>query len=396
MEKRNGAGFSGPWDGAGFAFSSFLPFFFCIFLVGVTISGCAAPAEPIERRPPVPAPINDLNATQQGSDMMLTFTLPKETVQKLPLKTPPAVEIYRGFAAAAPAGKNLTLVTTIPGDAISQYSKQGEIHYADALRPEDFPQAAGAQIFYSVRTRASEKKESDDSNLVGVHFAIPPKAISDAKAQVTRDAIVLSWTAPAASVTGSPVEISGYRVYRAELEAPAQGEATAPAEPLKRKGPLEMAGETDAAATSYADNRFTFGTPYEYSIRSVISAGGGQLESDDSNLVDITPRDIFPPSAPQGLEAVVVPAEGNTPASLDLSWAINPETNLAGYNIYRSEQQGARGERLNPELLRTPAFRDMNALPGHRYFYTVTAVDTAGLESAASAAVTAGLPADSH
>jgi hypothetical protein len=377
------------------AFSAFL-FPVCALLLCAVISGCAAPAEPIERRPPVPTPINDLSATQQGSDMVLTFTLPKETVQKLPLKTPPAVEIYRGFATTAPEGKNLSLVTTIPGDVISQYSKQGQIHYADALRPEDFSQAAGAQVFYSVRTRASEKKESEDSNLAGVHFAIPPKSISDAKAEVTRDAIVLSWTAPTASVTGSPVAISGYRVYRAELEAPALGEPAASAEPAKRKGPLAMVGETDATTTTYADNRFDFGTPYEYSIRSVISADGAQFESDDSNLVDVTPRDTFPPSTPQGLEAVVVPAEENSKASLDLSWAINPETNLAGYNIYRSEQEGARGERMNPELLRTPAFRDMNAVPGHRYFYTVTAVDTAGLESTASAPVTAGLPADSH
>lgn len=362
----------------------------------MVISGCAAPGEPIERRPPVPTPINDLSATQDGSDMLLTFTLPKDTVQKLPLKSPPTVEIYRGSGATAPPGKNLTLVTTIPPDTVAQYSKQGQIHFADSLRPEDFSKAVGGQIFYSVRTRASEKKESDDSNLFGVHFTIPPKAVSDAKAQVTRDAIVLSWTAPPASVTGSPVTISGFRVYRAELEPPAPAQPPAASELIQRKGPLTMVGETDPATTSYADSHFTFDTPYEYSVRSVISANGIELESDDSNLVDVTPRDIFPPSSPLGLEAVLVPAEGNTPASLDLSWAINPETNLTGYNIYRSEQEGARGERINPELLRTPAFRDMNAVPGHRYFYTVTAVDAAGLESAASAAIAASVPADSQ
>ena len=36
---------------------------------------------------------------------------------------------------------------------------------------------------------------------------------------------------------------------------------------------------------------------------------------------------------------------------------------------------------LNTDLLLTPAFRDMNVQPGHRYFYTVTAVDRAGNES---------------
>jgi fibronectin type 3 domain-containing protein len=81
---------------------------------------------------------------------------------------------------------------------------------------------------------------------------------------------------------------------------------------------------------------------------------------------------------------------------LDLSWAINPATNVVGYNVYRSEQEGAPGMRLNPELLLTPAFRDMNAVLGRPYFYTVTAVDRSGNESAASAAASGGIPAESQ
>jgi fibronectin type 3 domain-containing protein len=34
----------------------------------------------------------------------------------------------------------------------------------------------------------------------------------------------------------------------------------------------------------------------------------------------------------------------------------------------------------------------MNVVPGHRYFYTVTAVDRAGNESTASSAVSGELP----
>ena len=71
----------------------------------------------------------------------------------------------------------------------------------------------------------------------------------------------------------------------------------------------------------------------------------------------------------------------------DLSWAINLETDLAGYRVYRSEQESTRGQVLNPELLPTPAIRDTSVEPGHRYWYTVTAVDHAGNESAPSAPV---------
>jgi len=65
-------------------------------------------------------------------------------------------------------------------------------------------------------------------------------------------------------------------------------------------------------------------------------------------------------------------------------------------HVYRSEQADRSGNRLNTELLRTPAFRDMNVLPGHRYFYSVTAVDHAGNESPISAVVWGGVPAESQ
>ena len=87
-----------------------------------------------------------------------------------------------------------------------------------------------------------------------------------------------------------------------------------------------------------------------------------------------------------------IPAQGAAPAYLDLSWSISAENDIAGYNIYRSEQEGAAGRKQNPELLLTPAFRDMNAVPGRRYFYTVTAVDRVGNESPASAAASGEVP----
>ena len=123
---------------------------------------------------------------------------------------------------------------------------------------------------------------------------------------------------------------------------------------------------------------------------------GKALESANSNLVMVTPRDTFPPGAPENLLVVLVEKQGAEPAHLELSWAINPETDVTGYNVYRSDQANSPGNRLNTELLRTPAFRDMNVLPGHRYFYSVTAVDHAGNESPMSAVVSGGVPAESQ
>jgi fibronectin type 3 domain-containing protein len=83
----------------------------------------------------------------------------------------------------------------------------------------------------------------------------------------------------------------------------------------------------------------------------------------------------------------LLPGSAPGAALVDLSWSINLETDLAGYRVYRSEQEGTRGQLLAPDLLPTPAVRDTSVEPGHRYWYTVTAVDRTGNESAPSAAV---------
>jgi len=126
-------------------------------------------------------------------------------------------------------------------------------------------------------------------------------------------------------------------------------------------------------------------------IRSVVLAEGSELESSDSSSAIVTPRDIFPPAAPQGLVAAALP--GMAPGSLevDLSWSINLETDLAGYRVYRSEQQGTRGQLLTPDLLLTPSYRDTSVLAGHHYWYSVTAVDRAGNESQPSAPADTGV-----
>jgi hypothetical protein len=244
---------------------------------------------------------------------------------------------------------------------------------------------------YVVRTLASPKKPSASSNAAAVGVQPAPQAIDDLKADVTSSAIVLAWTPPK-PLGDATSTIAGYRLYRAEAAA------TATADNPLLKSPLARVGETSPDSQSFRDGQFTFGATYVYSVRSFSQYSAEALESTDSNLVVITPRDTFPPAAPQGLIAVLVPAQGNVPSQshIELSWAISPETDLAGYNVYRTEQAGVQPTQLNMELLLTPAFRDMNVQPGRVYFYTVTAVDSSGNESTSSAAASGSVPAESH
>ncbi|HUJ80830.1 MAG TPA: fibronectin type III domain-containing protein, partial [Candidatus Acidoferrales bacterium] len=214
--------------------------------------------------------------------------------------------------------------------------------------------------------------------------------IADLKTQVTQAAIVLTWTAPQRTLTGSTPPVSGYRIYRVESEPATAVNAESP----KLKSPLVKIGDSDSP--TFQDTQFEFGKTYAYSARSVTGSGADALESADSNLTVVTPRDVFPPAAPLGLVIAIVPGQGQTAAHFELSWAVSTETDVAGYNVYRSEQANFAGARLNTDLLLTPAFRDMNVEPGHRYFYTVTAVDRSGNESSPSEAVSGGVPAESQ
>jgi len=374
-------------------------FLISIFAVSLLLGGCASPGEPLERKPPVPQAVTDLAAEQSGNDVILTFTLPKETVDHRPLHQPLTVEIYRDFEAAVGANPptapqpsaNPTLLVTIPPAMLDRYTTRDRVRYADSLTGDDFAQHPGASAVYTVRARASVKKDSADSNAASVPIYPAPLPIEDAKAEITRAGVALSWTPPEKTSVGPAPPVVGYRIYRTEAEPPA---AAGSSEVPEVKSPLVKIGESQDA--SYTDASIEFGKAYVYSVRSIVQYPGETLESSDSNLVAVAPQDIFPPPAPLGLEVVFVPARGEVPAHLELSWAISPATNVAGYNVYRSEQAGVQGTRMNPELLPTPAFRDMNTVAGERYFYSVTAVDKSGKESDASAIVSGEAPAESQ
>jgi hypothetical protein len=174
-------------------------------------------------------------------------------------------------------------------------------------------------------------------------------------------------------------------VYRGELDPTAASVAASDPLQAKWKSPLLQLGT--ATTTDYRDSGFDYGKTYAYLVRSVIGSPAGTLESSDSPLAIVTPQDTFPPAAPQGIVAAIQP--GTTPGSVavELSWSINVESDLAGYRVYRSEQEGERGAPLTPQLLPSPAYRDNSVQYGQRYWYTVTAVDRSGNESAPSLAV---------
>jgi len=363
--------------------SRFLPIFY--FLNSIFfLCGCGAPGDPVPPSPPVAVAVSDLAAKQSGDGVELIFTLPSKSVSGEKLMASPAVEIVRGSLKpnGSPDAKSFRVVYTIPGALVGNYFAAGRVRFTDPISPAETKAHPGTTYAYLIRTRLSKKRASADSNIVSARVFPTPQPIASVQAQVTETAVNLAWSAPTQTSAGDPLSaISGYRVYRGQVAPRAPSPTRKELAQAHWISPLALLGP--CTAPSYSDAQFDFGKTYVYAVRSVISAEGTEIESDNSEPVTVTPLDTFPPAAPQDLVAAVLPGAAPSTFVADLSWSINLETDLAGYRVYRSEQEGARGQLITPDLLPVPAFRDSSIEAGHRYWYSVTAVDRAGNESAA-------------
>ena len=355
--------------------------------------GCGVPGEPVPPSPPIPEAVGDLTATQRGDGVLLSFTLPTKSTRNERLTQTPTMEVLRGSLRpdGLPDVHSLHVVDTVPGSLLASYVQDGKVQFLEHFAPQETREHPGVMTVFAVRTRVSERKESANSNVVVVSLYAVPARIDDLQTKESENSIELSWTAPMQTSGGEPLTRPlSYHVYRGEID-PASAEAAAKdLHAAVWRAPLLSIATT--TAPEYEDTGFDYGKTYVYVVRSVVSVDGKPLESGDSRPLILTPKDIFPPAAPQDLVAAVLPgANGNR--VVDLSWAGNTETDLAGYRVYRSEEENERGQLLTPNQLPSSAYRDANVTPGRRYWYTVTAVDRAGNESAPSTALAVDVPA---
>lgn len=313
--------------------------------------------------------MKDLAVSQKGQTLELSFALPLLAMDGERLSKPLEVEIFRtntpagGDTSNPPAGFNLWL--TLSARDLARYQQGEKIVVPVTLSPDEFQQAQKAALAFGVRTLTRRFRHrpvvSELSNVVHTSVLDVSEPVKDLQVRATESALELSWSPPGRSLTGKPVvNLAGYRVYRSRTGKP---------------GSFQLLGEP--AAPEFRDPNFEFGQTCFYRIAPVTREAGRVAESEDSPLAEITPRDTFPPAAPRALSAIYA-AE-----AVELVWTANAEPDLAGYNVYRREE-GSPAQRLNPETLRTPIFRDTAVKAGHKYLYYVTALDLTNNESAPS------------
>ena len=125
------------------------------------------------------------------------------------------------------------------------------------------------------------------------------------------------------------------------------------------------------SSSNYTDTSVSANTTYYYVVQAVDLEA---QESGDSNEDSAMPLDN-PPADPTGLTAT----ESDQQVALD--WADNSESDLDGYNVYRSLSSGNYTAALNPSPISTSNYTDTGLTNGTTYYYVVRAVDLGANES---------------
>lgn len=349
------------------------------FWTALVLTSCGAPGIPQPPSLHLPQPVTDLRAVRKGEKVQLTWTAPARTTDQQTLRQLGVTEICRG--ETAPLTQCGTPTGEVPAPAMAAANaEQGRKitqGFLDTLPTTWMKNEAAAQITYAVETLNTNRRSAGLSNQVSVPAAATLPPPENLRVKTTAEGVEVS-----ASSSAAPAAVPGiryfYRIYRRE----------------KGSDTSAVAGEEPwSESLNHLDRAFTWEKTYLYRVTIVTAIARAQppeamVEGDDSAEVEVFAHDVFPPAVPTGLQAVF---SGEAQRSVDLVWSPDADADLEGYNVYRSEDNGA-AVKINSQLVKTPAFRDTDVKAGKNYSYSVSAVDVRGNESARSEVASESVP----
>lgn len=166
--------------------------------------------------------------------------------------------------------------------------------------------------------------------------------------------IHISWTA------NSEDDLAGYKLYRAE----------------NQDLPENYVSIFDSTVTEFQDKFLEYETTYFYRVSAYdISTN----ESELSNPVAGTPRNITPPVSPQNVSVL---AQNIVEPIFQIIWDKNTESDLYGYKVYRgfSIEFLTNAETFLDSTVNN-FYTDTSVFADTVYYYKITAVDKGGMES---------------
>ncbi|MBO0910175.1 MAG: fibronectin type III domain-containing protein [Acidobacteria bacterium] len=359
-------------------------------LAAALAAGCGAPGIPEPPSLELARPVRDLKATRKGNEVRLTWSVPLETTDHHAFRHAGATQICRSLnppmgECGRPIGEKPTPVMESSSRRRSrsrarlpEQAQAPQATFIDPLSPALGLPSPTRKLVYAVSVLNSYGRSAGLSNQVQVPAAPTLGAPAGLAARLSGEGITLTWDRVPAP-EAQPGLVFRYRVYRRDV----------------RNGKDSIRGELglETWSPTLVDTGFEWERTYEYRVTIVTlidqASGTAEVEGEDTPPVRIFAHDVFPPSTPEGLEAVSS-GPGQKPF-VDLVWNANIERDLSGYNVYRRERAGGF-EKINADLVKTPAFRDPDVAAGRQYFYSVSAVDVRGNESPRSEEAQGSVP----
>jgi hypothetical protein len=364
-----------------------------LLMVGATLclSGCASIGPPEAPSLELPKPPTDLHATRKGNKVTLTWTIPARTTDRQSMRYLGKTEICRGVAQALKQCGTPVGEAKPPVDFEKTRKSSGKkltANFIDTL-PSAIEQEHSKEFAsYSVEVLNTAGRAAGLSNQVRVALAPTLPPFGDFAARITATGVLISWRCPE-KADGQRGAKYLFRIYR-RLESASNWIKV---EDVDATQCAEGASGQEKA-TSFLDQSFEWEKTYVYrgTVVSVIEVAGNSavdVEGEDTMEVKVFAHDVFSPAVPSGLQAVF--SGPGQQAFIDLIWAPVSDADLEGYNVYRHEA-GAAPVKLNSEMVKTPAFRDAQVVPGKTYYYSVSAVDQRGNESGKSEEASESVP----
>lgn len=349
-------------------------------------SGCGMPGAPQPPSLNLPATVSDLSAVRNGGHVVLAWTMPTKTTDKVLLKGDIAVHICRNESRsqACSVADTLQLAPGVGGA------------FTDTL-PAAVSAGPPRVLTYFVELVNRKDRSAGLSNPAEILAGEAPPAVENLTAEMSREGVLLRW-APA-STDSAPVAVRLVRrLLTPSAKKPAQGPLAPAVEPLEENLLVETARSGEAL-----DTHIRFGETYEYRAQRVarMTVNGEVLELAGplSQPLRIDATNIFPPAPPRGLVAVASSGANGSAPAIDLSWLPDAATDLAGYIVYRREsppegEPAGPWQRISPaQPVVGPGYHDTSVELGHTYAYAVSTIDNEGHESARSAEAFDTVPA---